>query len=389
MTHPIVSFVVPCYNLGHLLPECVASILAQTYNDFEVLIMDDCSPDNTNDVARSFGDPRVRHIRNDNNIGHLRNYNKGIELSRGKYIWLISADDRLRRSYALERYVQLMEAHPQVGYVFCPGVGLQDGAETGILTDYYYGSSDRVFEGREFISTVLRKGGGLLSPSVMVRRDCYQHISMFPLDMPHQGDMYLWFVWALDYDVAYLSEPMVNYRSHDLNMMKDLMSRVPDIVFTDEMNVLWRIRRKAEEKGFRVLRQQVEDLITRKYANAAAFCCSGGDDRSVWPISIRQCVDALRANTSTSVEYKRLLGTFYAHIGDKHWMYTAFQSARSNYGLALRENWRMPMAWLKLLLASTGRTGIVLRRFAKVLVTSWQPWRSYRKGSGILRRVHG
>src|SRR5947209_11370258 len=85
---PKVSFVVPCYKLAHLLPECINSILSQTFKDFEILIMDDCSPDNTEEIARSFKDPRVKHIRNDPNLGHLRNYNKGIELSRGRYIWL-------------------------------------------------------------------------------------------------------------------------------------------------------------------------------------------------------------------------------------------------------------------------------------------------------------
>ena len=79
---PKVSFIVPCYKLAHLLPECVGSILAQTHEDFEILIMDDSSPDNTSEVARSFGDTRVVHMRNKVNLGHLRNYNEGIELSR-------------------------------------------------------------------------------------------------------------------------------------------------------------------------------------------------------------------------------------------------------------------------------------------------------------------
>lgn len=69
MRPPTVSFIVPCYKLAHLLPDCVNSILSQTYRDFEVLIMDDCSPDNTPQVAQSFPDPRVTHIRNDPNLG--------------------------------------------------------------------------------------------------------------------------------------------------------------------------------------------------------------------------------------------------------------------------------------------------------------------------------
>ena len=110
MHTPKVTFIIPCYKLAHLLKECVTSILAQTYGDFEVLIMDDCSPDNTPEVAASFRDPRVKHIRNEPNLGHLRNYNKAIELAAGEYLWLISADDRLRQPHVLERYLDVMEA---------------------------------------------------------------------------------------------------------------------------------------------------------------------------------------------------------------------------------------------------------------------------------------
>jgi len=111
---PIVSFVVPCYKLANLLRECVESILSQTYGDFEMLIMDDCSPDNTPEVAQSFQDPRVKYVRNEPNLGHLRNYNKGIRLTRGKYVWLISPDDYLRPPYILQRYVELLDRHPRV-----------------------------------------------------------------------------------------------------------------------------------------------------------------------------------------------------------------------------------------------------------------------------------
>src|SRR4029079_12158829 len=105
-------------------------ILGQTYGDLEVLIMDDCSPDNTAEVARSFQDQRVRHIRNERNLGALPNYNKGISLSRGKYVWLISADDYLQRPYIVQRYVDLMEANPRVNYVFCPCSVVKNGKET-------------------------------------------------------------------------------------------------------------------------------------------------------------------------------------------------------------------------------------------------------------------
>jgi len=329
MQNPTVSFVVPCYKLAHLLPECVNSILSQSFGDFEVLIMDDCSPDNTAEVAQSFRDPRVKYIRNDPNLGHLQNYNKGISMADGKYVWLISADDRLRRHYVLERYVGLMEDHSEVGYVFCAGVGLLDGTETILLGDYYYGSVDKIFDGRQFIETVLFKGGGLLSPSVMVRKDCYEKISMFPLDMPHQGDMYLWFIWALEYDVAYLSEPMVNYRDHDSNMNKELMSQVPMTVFSDVVNVLWRIKRKSEQKGFGLLAQKIEYFIAENYADMADSTVYGGK-YSPWRMDITQCSEALRDNAVNELEYARLRGKFYALMAVNDWRHGSFKNARQS-----------------------------------------------------------
>src|SRR5215471_15701082 len=155
LMEPKVSFVIPCYNLAHFLADCVNSILSQTYGDFEILIMDDCSPDNTPEVAAEFEDPRVIYIRNEQNLGHLRNYNKGIELSRGKYVWLISADDYLRRPYILERYVQVMEEQPNVGYVFCPAMKVQDRREMEVVSWSEHGAQDAIFKGRDFLKKLL------------------------------------------------------------------------------------------------------------------------------------------------------------------------------------------------------------------------------------------
>jgi hypothetical protein len=208
---------------------------------------------------------------------------------------------------------------------------------------------------------------------------------MFPLDMPHQGDLYLWFTWALQYDVAYLAEPMVNYRLHDLNMMKDLMSRVPEVVFADEVNVLWRTKRRAEENGYWSLARQLEDRITRKYANAASLSAPA-DETSSWPIGANQCLEALRSNAVNTAEQRRLLGQFYTHLGDKQWLHSLFPSARRSYVGALRQRWPMPAVWLKLLLASMGTRGVVLRRRVKRLVTKRQGTRS-RRGTAALESL--
>lgn len=365
MNQPEVSFIVPCYRLGHLLAECVQSILCQTYASFEIIIMDDCSPDDTPTVAQTLTDERIRYVRNAENLGHLANYNKGVTLSRGKYVWLISADDRLRAPCILERYVRVMEKHANVGCVCCPGIGLENGQETTLLDCGYFGPRDRIFKRRSFITASLRNGTGLLAPSVMVRKDCYDRIGAFPLDMPHQGDWYLWFKWALEYDVAYLAEPMVNYRSHPLNIMKDLMKN-GDTVFRDEVNVLWRTKDDCQKKGYYGLADRCEDMLAAKYARSAASVMYT-DLPSTWSMGVPQCLRALRIGSGTRLEYRRLRGKFLAYLGNQHWRHTAFGHARRAYRLALYSNWRMPQVWLKLTIITIGlgRTGAFLRKFKR------------------------
>ena len=258
MHSPTVSFVVPCYKLAHLLPECVGSILGQTYGDFEVLIMDDCSPDHTAEVARSFQDPRVKHIRNDPNLGPLQNYNKGISLSRGKYVWLISADDYLKRPYVLQRYVDLMEANPRVNYTFCPGLVVRNGRETERLGNLAYGDRDRVIAGPRFVETLLHSNL-VLAPAAMARRECYEKISFFPLkpvwggvslDLLWGGDWYLWCVFALQGDVGYFAEPMVCYREHNLSSTSTITKENTENCFSTEIAVRWKIRQEADAAGF-------------------------------------------------------------------------------------------------------------------------------------------
>src|SRR5207249_476102 len=138
ITRPLVSFVVPCYNLAQYLTDCLDSVLAQSFTDFEVLIMDDCSPDDTPRVAAAFTDNRVSHIRHETNLGHMQNYNVGIERARGKYLWLLSADDRLRSREVLKRFVDILEADDSVTFAFCSGLTVtSDGREGGSMGRVY------------------------------------------------------------------------------------------------------------------------------------------------------------------------------------------------------------------------------------------------------------
>jgi glycosyltransferase involved in cell wall biosynthesis len=362
---PLVSFVVPCSKLAHFLSDCLQSILAQTASDFEVLIMDDCSPDNTGEVARSFRDSRVHYIRNESNLGNLRNYNKGISLSHGKYIWLISADDCLRRDYILERYVELMESHPGVGYCFCAGIGLVDGQETSVLNSYYYGDKDTIFDGRVFIGKLL-DSRGILSPAVMVRRECYEKVSMFPLDLPHQGDMYLWCKWALRYDVAYLAEPMVNYRLHPTSLMAVMKRKSPEVMIHDEFEVLWPTKWEATALGYHQLANRCDSFIAAKYVQYVVSLLYE-DKRVPCVLTLADCEDSIRRYARNARERKRVRARVYAGIGDEHYWHGDYARALDCYARSLADDPKLPKIWLKRLLMLSGGVGTGLRQSAFAL----------------------
>ena len=119
MTHdPKVSVVIPTYNRADLLPRAVNSVLAQTFTDFELIIVDDASPDRTPQVAAAFNDPRVRHVRHPRGKGPAGARNTGIAQSRGRYVAFLDDDDEFLPQ-KLERQVRALDAAPpQVGMAY-------------------------------------------------------------------------------------------------------------------------------------------------------------------------------------------------------------------------------------------------------------------------------
>jgi len=116
---PLVSICVPTYNGGEFLRDCLASIQAQTLGDFEVLIVDDDSQDDSYEIAAGFAsrDPRFLVHRNPNRLGLVGNWNRCLELSRGTWIKLVFQDD-LIESHCLERLVESCGRHKRT-FAFC------------------------------------------------------------------------------------------------------------------------------------------------------------------------------------------------------------------------------------------------------------------------------
>jgi len=355
---PTVTFIVPCYNLAHLLPDCVNSILSQTYCDFELLIMDDCSPDDTPDVAKSLCDSRIVYVRNERNLGHLSNYNKGIHLAQGEYVWLISADDSLRRPYVLERYMALMDNHPELGYVFCPSMLIEDGLEREMMAYSAPAAQDTIFKGHDFLRRQLLHTNCVAAPSAMARKDCYKKLSLFPPDLPYAGDWYLWCIFALHYDVGYFAEPMVNRRYHEGNMSKYFIDKAAKILLEDLIEVRWRIKTKAEAAGYNSVARRCKDAIAAGYAWEIA---PKSDQETNNSITFKEFEESLRRHVRSQREELDIRSRVYTELGDYFYAQCDFMQALQYYQLALQQDLWMPSVGVKYILLRIGDMGMYLR----------------------------
>lgn len=111
---PLISVILPAYNAERFLEEAIDSILAQTYKNFELIVLNDGSTDRTEEIILSYNDPRIRYIKNESNLKLIKTLNKGIDLARGKYIARMDADD-ISLPTRFEKEIDFMETHPDIG----------------------------------------------------------------------------------------------------------------------------------------------------------------------------------------------------------------------------------------------------------------------------------
>jgi glycosyltransferase involved in cell wall biosynthesis len=355
MSTPRVSFLVPCFRLAHFLRECVQSILDQTYTDFEIIILDDCSPDDTPAVARTITDPRVRYVRHEKNLGHLGNYNRGLELARGEYVWLISADDAIHDPTVLAGHVAALDATRDATFVFGPAVKVRDGEVVGTFGPRTW-TADRVFDGPAFYRHII-KSNFVCAPTALARRSAYAAIGMFPQDLPYAGDWFVWCAFALRGKVVYRSAPVARYRVHDGSLTEAFYRQAPKRI-ADEIEVRWRSRRHARELGKPGLFRPTEISLACDYAERLRRKREENWIFGLAPADVEQSIAASAADRRDADLVSSLL---HEHLGDQQSAAARFELARAEYVTALRlGSVRLPVL-CKFALATLGRYGRYVR----------------------------
>jgi glycosyltransferase involved in cell wall biosynthesis len=224
---PQVSVIIPTYNSARYLVEALESVLAQTFRDVEVLVIDDGSTDETPEIMKRYGEP-VRYLRQEN-AGVAAARNRGIGESSGKYIAFLDADDTWYPQ-KLER--QMAALANGTGYRACYSTFLEVKADLtpiGVRRIKRQGST---------IEDLLLRGNVVGSIcTVVAERSLFDTVGGFDPDLSQCADWDMWVRLAAQTEFIYLDEPLVTYRQHGMNM-----SRNAPLLETDSLRVL--------EKGF-------------------------------------------------------------------------------------------------------------------------------------------
>jgi glycosyltransferase involved in cell wall biosynthesis len=214
-----VDVIIPCFNYGSMLEACVHSVLSQEGVAVRALIVDDASPDNTEEVGRRLAaaDNRVRYSRHSENWGHIPSYNEALLRVTGDYCVILSADDLLTPR-SLFRATRVMDAHPEVGLAYGRDIPFRH-APPGTGRSFPAVCSHHIMGYEEFLERSCRQGHtGIQAPTAVVRTTLHHAIGGYLPELPHSGDTEIWLRMAAHGAVAELAADQAYRRLHDRNM---------------------------------------------------------------------------------------------------------------------------------------------------------------------------
>jgi len=217
---PETSVVITCYNYARYLDGCLRSVLDQTYQDYEIIVVDDGSTDGTPQIMEQFSDvPNLRYIRQENR-GQASAKNKGIQEAQGRFVSFLDADDLWERD-KLARQVRLFD-NPAVGVVYSRAHLIdQDGNP---LTLHFGGQYLTPRSGR--VSQWLLFDNFIWFSSSVVRKECFEKIGVFDETLSMGIDWDLWLKISTQYEFDFVDEPLLAYRTgHAGQMSKNAEGR--------------------------------------------------------------------------------------------------------------------------------------------------------------------
>jgi glycosyltransferase involved in cell wall biosynthesis len=219
-----VSVIVPNYNHAKYLKERIESILNQTYRDFELIILDDCSTDNSKEIIKDYTSryPFISSYFNERNSGSpFTQWDSGVNKAKGELVWIAESDDFADPTF-LEKASAIMLNHENVGLVYCNSRIIDIPKQT----EYLSSELSKHLNGSKWLNDYFNKGKNEISEylylnctihnvsGVLFRKSAYIEAGLADCSMKYCGDWFIYIRILLISDIAYISEPLNTLRLH-------------------------------------------------------------------------------------------------------------------------------------------------------------------------------
>jgi glycosyltransferase involved in cell wall biosynthesis len=294
----MVTVVIPTYNRANLIARSIKSVLSQTYQDFELVVVDDGSTDNTKEVIDSFDDDRIRYVRHSENKGEAATRNTGIKVGRGEYIACQDSDDEWLPE-KLAKQVQAFEnCPPDIGVVYTGFWKIENNEKTYIPFSW-------VNQKEGDIHRELLKGNFIGSPATLIKKECFKKVGMFDEKLFHLVDWELWLRVSKYYHFRFVDEPLLvaHYDSDNVSINQDEFIKAQELIL---------------EKHFEDFSKDKELLVTY-YVYIGDLLISEGDVRKgrsyltkalkLSPFSVKPLSAALLTFFGRRA-YRKVMGTY-------------------------------------------------------------------------------
>ena len=216
---PLVSIIVPNYNHAPYLRQRLDSIFSQSFQDFEVIILDDCSTDNSKEIIEEYRSrPQVSHIiYNETNSGSpFKQWAKGFEYAKGEYIWIAESDDWADFDF-LEKTIPIIQKDPSLSLIYT-GINIVYPDKVTELKTY---PSSRCINGESFIRHKMASMNSIYNASCAIfKRSCLKKIGISYTNYNGCGDWIFWIEICKTGNVYYYSELLNHFRQHSENTTK-------------------------------------------------------------------------------------------------------------------------------------------------------------------------
>lgn len=213
IAHPEISVCIPVYNCEQYIGAAIESVLKQTFQSFELIILDNCSTDRTLEVIRRYDDPRIRVIENESNIGAGGNWNKALKEANGRFIKILCADDLIYPTCLDRQLSQLNEPANSGVVMVCCGRDIIIDNGPKVMARKFEGVQGRL-AGLEAIKKNVRSGTNLIGEptAVLFRADVLPQMAGFVEGMRYVIDLDFWCRMLLHGDIYVIPESLCVFR---------------------------------------------------------------------------------------------------------------------------------------------------------------------------------